>query len=78
MKRKEEEPRAIEVKNVRANPPVDSPEFFHGWCKEPYYDGGVYFAKTYALVELVNGNVELVEPEFIKFKHPSGGSSTNS
>jgi len=45
--------------------------FFHGWCKEPFFnDSGGYITKTYALVELSSGIVELIDPTLIKFKQP--------
>jgi len=45
--------------------------FFHGWCKEPFFnDSGGYITKTYALVELTSGIVDLIDPTLIKFKQP--------
>ena len=45
--------------------------FFHRWCREPFYnENGSYLTKTFALVELSNGRVELVEPNTIKFITP--------
>jgi len=45
--------------------------FFHGWCKEPFFnDTGGYITKTYALVEFTTGVVQLMDPNSIKFKRP--------
>ena len=48
------------------------PGYFHRWCVEPFmYDpGDQSLTKTYALVELVDGSVKLIEPQFLKFTEP--------
>ena len=46
--------------------------YFHGWCKEPYFTENSFLTKTYALVELSNGSVELLEPASIRFAKPYG------
>jgi len=44
---------------------------FHGWCREPFFnDTGGYVTKTYALIELANGKVKMVEPTMVRFKEP--------
>lgn len=51
--------------------PMGSDGFFHGWCKEPFYnDLGGYITKTYALIELTNGIVKFIDPTEIRFKQP--------
>ena len=66
MKNLEDELRQVLIKQGQI-----SDGFFHGWCREPYYnDDGPCITKTYALVELSNGAVELFEPSFIRFKNP--------
>lgn len=42
--------------------------YFHKWCEEPLYDGGVYLARTLGLIEFEDGTVMKVEPELIKFR----------
>lgn len=52
-------------------PQTGSEGFFHGWCKEPFFnDSGGYITKTYALIELTNGIVKLIDPTLIRFKFP--------
>lgn len=48
--------------------------YFHGWCKEPFFAESYFLTKTYALVELSNGSVELLEPSSIRFAKPYSGS----
>lgn len=57
---------------ILTNTTISSTEgFFHGWCKEPFYnDSGGYLTKTYALIELTNGYVKFIEPPLIRFKKP--------
>lgn len=58
-------------------PQTGSEGFFHGWCKEPFYnDSGGYITKTYALIELANGFVKLIDPTQIKFKQPYSPKSS--
>ena len=67
----ETEPRPIQVKSGLPYPSGGSLGYFHGWCKEPFYnDSGPYLTKTFALVELADGNVVLIEPNWIRFKKP--------
>lgn len=44
--------------------------FFHRWCSEPLYDSGQTYAKTLALVELDDGRVRLIEPQYLQFTEP--------
>ena len=44
--------------------------FFHGWCIEPLYDSGQIYSKTLALVELGDGKVRLIEPQYLQFTEP--------
>ena len=43
---------------------------FHRWCTEPLYDTGRVFSKTLALVELGDGRVKLIEPQYLQFTEP--------
>jgi hypothetical protein len=44
---------------------------FHSWCKEPFYnESGTYLTKTFALIELTDGSVKLIEPDSIRFLNP--------
>ncbi len=71
MKVKEKEIRAIEVKHGMRYPAGGSLGYFHGWCKEPFFnDSGPYLTKTFALIELADGDVQLIEPTLIRFKKP--------
>jgi hypothetical protein len=61
--------RGIEVKS--GHPVSRKKGFFHRWCTEPFlYDPDVWMKRTYALVELEDGSVRFIEPEFIKFSEP--------
>ncbi len=74
MKNSENELRQVLVKQGKI-----SDGFFHGWCKEPFYnEDSTFITKTYALVELSNGAVELFEPSIIRFKNPYGGSESGN
>jgi hypothetical protein len=74
MKNSENELRQVLVKQGKI-----SDGFFHGWCKEPFYnEDGPFITKTYALVELSNGAVELFEPSIIRFKNPYGGTKSGN
>ena len=71
MKVKEKEIREIEVKHGMRYPAGGSRGYFHGWCKEPFYnESGSYLTKTFALVELADGDVQLIEPSLIRFRNP--------
>ncbi len=60
-----------ELRNVIVKVGSVKEGYFHGWCKEPFYtDNGAFLSKTYALVELSNGSVELLEPSSIRFVKP--------
>lgn len=64
-----QELRSITVLNGVSQTGTDG--YFHGWCKEPFYnDLGGYITKTYALIELSNGIVKLMDPTAIRFKQP--------
>jgi hypothetical protein len=43
--------------------------YFHKWCEEPFmYDPAESgLKKTYALVELLDGTIKFIEPEYLKF-----------
>jgi hypothetical protein len=56
-------PVIVKVGNVKEG-------YFHGWCKEPFFTENSFLTKTYALVELSNGSVELLEPGSIRFVKP--------
>ncbi|MFZ6010432.1 MAG: hypothetical protein ACOYXT_08775 [Bacteroidota bacterium] len=61
--------RAIEVKYGYPN--AGAKGYFHGWFREPCYDdSGRAVPKTFALVELQDGDVVFVEPTTIKFTKP--------
>jgi hypothetical protein len=69
MKLVELELRPDMIKN--GHPASGSSGIFHSWCKEPFYnESGIYLTKTFALVELSDGNVQLLEPDFIKLTSP--------
>ncbi|HEV8511987.1 MAG TPA: hypothetical protein VGQ59_01855 [Cyclobacteriaceae bacterium] len=75
MNTTEAELRPIEIKNGLPYPAGGSLGYFHGWCKEPFFnDSGPFLTKTFALVELADGNVALIEPNLIRFKKPIGAS----
>ena len=58
--------REIELKRKDLYPA--SKGYFHSWCSEPFYsEASGYLNKTYALVELIDGSVHLIEPFDIKF-----------
>jgi len=45
--------------------------YFHRWCAEPWtWDTELGLTKTLALVELTDGSVKFIEPEYIKFTKP--------
>ena len=68
MKSKEKSLRSIQV---NGHPYIGNKTgFFHRWSIEPQYDGDHTYTKTFALVELVDGKVKLVEPEYVKFMEP--------
>lgn len=64
--------RAIEIRKGLPFAPLGSSGFFHGWCKEPYFydEAGSCLPRTYALVELPDGNIRMVEPDWIRFTDP--------
>jgi hypothetical protein len=50
---------------------LENEGFFHGWCREPFFnETGGYITKTYALVELANGKVKMIDPTMVRFKEP--------
>jgi hypothetical protein len=69
MKLGESELRPVMIK--KGHPASGSFGIFHSWCKEPFYnESGIYLTKTFALIELSDGNVQFLEPDFIKFTNP--------
>jgi hypothetical protein len=44
--------------------------FFHRWCIEPNYESEVPYTRTLALIELNDGRVKYIEPEYLKFTEP--------
>ena len=44
--------------------------YFHKWCDEPFMHNPENMTKTYALVELIDGSVKLIEPQYLKFTEP--------
>lgn len=63
--------RSIEVGTGVSDIKHGSKGYFHSWCKEPYFWHETQFlTKTYALVELQDGRIKLVEPEAIRFLDP--------
>lgn len=44
--------------------------FFHRWSEEAINDADNLYTKTMALVELGDGKVRLIEPEYLKFTEP--------
>lgn len=47
---------------------------FHCWCKEHIFEDGQYVQKTYALIELKTGAVQMINPLLITFLKPYGGA----
>ncbi len=69
MKVVELELRPVVIK--KGHPASGTSGIFHSWCKEPFYnESGIYLTKTFALVELSDGNVQFLEPDLIKFTSP--------
>lgn len=51
---------------------LGSKGFFHIWAEQPYYDSSLDYPirKTFALIELLDGSVKLLDPETIRFIEP--------
>lgn len=49
---------------------ADKSGFFHQWCIEPLYAEELTYGKTMALIELIDGRVKLVEPQYLQFTEP--------
>lgn len=68
MKRRKLELRPIEI---NGHPYVGNKSgFFHRWCIEPLYDEEMRNTRTMALIELNDGRIKLIEPEYVKFTKP--------
>lgn len=68
MKSKENKLRPIEI---NGHPYVGSKcGFFHRWSVEPNYESETNFTRTLALVELNDGKIKFIEPEYLKFTEP--------
>lgn len=67
MKSKEKSLRPIQV---NGHPYLGSNSgFFHRWSRERKHPEMLYI-RTFALVELIDGRVKLIEPEYLKFTEP--------
>lgn len=61
--------RKVEMRGIRQKMWVKG--YFHRWCHEPYPElplAGI--SQTFALVELEDGTMRFVNPEYIKFLEP--------
>lgn len=68
MKRWKKKLREIEIKVGTPNQAPGRKGFFHRWTVEPFFEhNGSYVTKTYALIELTDGDVLLLDPEYFKF-----------
>jgi len=77
-KSKEEDLREVEIKSGMSIELSGSKGVFHRWIAEPFYGyNGSYLTKTYGLIELTDGNVHLIEPEYLKFSHPKKNNLNN-
>lgn len=64
--------RSIEVTLTIPNIQRGSKGYFHKWCDQPFYDSHLDYPirKTYALIELIDGTVKLLDPELVRFLDP--------
>jgi hypothetical protein len=76
MKTSEKQLRRIEVKGGIPNCKCKPVGHFHKWCIEPVYDNyDKVYSRTFAIVELEDGSIFLVEPDAIKFVNPLKGDA---
>ena len=67
MKSKQKSLRQIQI---NGHPFVGSKSgFFHRWSREHQYPEMTYI-RTFALIELGDGRMKLIEPEYLKFTEP--------
>jgi|JI10StandDraft_1071094.scaffolds.fasta_scaffold160303_2 hypothetical protein len=64
--------RSIEIKLDLPSIRRGSKGYFHGWVAEPFSSGPYdhSLSKTFALIELPDGCIRLLEPETIRFLEP--------
>lgn len=44
--------------------------FFHRWCTGQIFDFELTHIRTMAIVELIDGKIKLIEPQYLQFTEP--------